>query len=131
MAKPPSVQVRRVYDPPMPDDGQRVLVDGLWPRGVSKERAMLDDWPKEIAPSTELREWYGHDPDKYDEFARRYRAELDDPEHADAVARLRERAAHGRLTLLTGSKRSDISEAAVLVGVLTSAAHRDRGRRTA
>jgi uncharacterized protein YeaO (DUF488 family) len=122
MASRHSVQVRRVYDPPLPDDGQRILVDRLWPRGVGKERAMLDDWPKQIAPSTELREWYGHDPDKYDEFARRYRAELDDPEHAGAVAGLRERAAHGRLTLLTAAKRSDISEASVLVHVLTHSA---------
>ena len=74
------VQIRRVYDPPQPDDGRRVLVDRLWPRGLSKERARLDDWCREIAPSTELRKWYDHDPDRYVEFARRYRAELDDPE---------------------------------------------------
>src|SRR3954447_12267871 len=75
MAKTAHVQVRRVYDPAEPEDGQRVLVDRLWPRGLSKERAQLDDWCKEIAPSNELRKWYGHDPDRYAEFARRYRAE--------------------------------------------------------
>jgi uncharacterized protein YeaO (DUF488 family) len=119
MAKAAQVQVRRVYDPPEPDDGQRVLVDRLWPRGVSKERAHLDDWCKDIAPSTELREWYGHDPDRYAEFARRYRTELRDPERAAGLAHLRELAGQGRLTLLTATRRSDISEAAVLADLLT------------
>ena len=118
MAEAAQVQVRRVYDPPEPKDGKRVLVDRLWPRGLSKEQARLDDWCKEIAPSNELRKWYGHDPDRYAEFARRYRAELDDPEHAAALAHLRELARQGRLTLLTATKRSDISEAAVLADLL-------------
>jgi uncharacterized protein YeaO (DUF488 family) len=118
MAKAARVQVRRVYDPPQPDDGQRVLVDRLWPRGLSKERARLDDWCKEIAPSTELRKWYDHDPDRYAEFARRYRAELGDPARAAALAHLRELAGHGQLTLLTATRRSDISEAAVLADLL-------------
>jgi uncharacterized protein YeaO (DUF488 family) len=121
MAKAGHVQVRRVYDPPEPDDGQRVLVDRLWPRGLSKERARLDDWCKEIAPSNELRKWYGHDPDRYAEFARRYRAELGDPERAAALTRLRTLAGHGRLTLLTATKRSEISEAAVLADLLGNA----------
>lgn len=109
------VQVRRVYDPVDSEDGQRVLVDRIWPRGVSKQRARLDEWCKEAAPSTELRKWYRHDPDKFDEFARRYRAELaDDPERQAAYDALRERAVKGRLTLLTASKRDDISEATVL-----------------
>jgi uncharacterized protein YeaO (DUF488 family) len=118
MAKAAQVQVRRVYDPPEPDDGQRVLVDRLWPRGLSKQRARLDDWCKQIAPSTELRKWYDHDPERYAEFARRYRTELGDPERAAAVTRLRELAGRGRLTLLTATKRSDISEAAVLADLL-------------
>jgi uncharacterized protein YeaO (DUF488 family) len=112
------VRVRRVYDTPEADDGQRVLVDRLWPRGLSKERAHLDEWCKQVAPSTELRQWYAHDPERYAEFARRYRAELDDPEHAEAFAHLRDLAAHGPLTLLTASKRSDISEATVLAELL-------------
>ena len=112
------VQVRRAYDPPEPGDGQRVLVDRLWPRGLSKERADLDEWCKEVAPSTELRKWYGHDPAKWDEFARRYRAELEDSDHSSALAHLRELAAGGRLTLLTAAKRSDISEATVLADLL-------------
>ena len=118
MAKAADVQVRRVYDPPEANDGQRVLVDRLWPRGLSKERAHLDDWCKDIAPSNELRKWYGHDLDRYAEFARRYRAELGDPERATALAHLRELASQGRLTLLTATKRSDISEAAVLAELL-------------
>jgi uncharacterized protein YeaO (DUF488 family) len=118
MAKAAHVQVRRVYDPPKSDDGRRVLVDRLWPRGLSKERARLDHWCKEIAPSTELRVWYGHDPDRYSEFAHHYRAELGDPERAAAFAHLRELAGHGQLTLLTATKRSDISEAAVLADLL-------------
>jgi uncharacterized protein YeaO (DUF488 family) len=112
------VQVRRAYDPAERDDGQRVLVDRLWPRGLSKERADLTEWCKEVAPSAELRQWYGHDPDRYDEFARLYRAELDDPDHAAAFTHLKEMAGHGRLTLLTGTKRSDISEATVLADLL-------------
>lgn len=118
MAAEPHVQVRRIYDKPEPDDGKRVLVDRLWPRGVSKERADLDDWCKQIAPSTDLREWYGHDPDRYTEFARRYRVELDDPERAAALGQLKELAAHGTLTLLTAARRSDISEATVLADLL-------------
>ena len=121
MAKVAQVQVRRVYEPPEPDDGQRVLVDRLWPRGLSKDRARLDDWCKDVAPSTELRKWYGHDPDRYAEFARRYRAELGDPERAAALARLHTLAGQGRLTLLTATKRSEISEAAVLADLLGNA----------
>ncbi|MFD2470522.1 DUF488 domain-containing protein [Amycolatopsis silviterrae] len=112
------VQVRRVYDPPESTDGTRVLVDRLWPRGLSKDRAQLDEWLKQVSPSTELRKWYAHDPDRYDEFARRYRAELDEPERAEALARLRELAEKGPLSLLTATKRSDISEAAVLAELL-------------
>lgn len=120
MAHAPGVQVRRVYDPPRADDGQRVLVDRIWPRGLSKARAHIDEWCKQIAPSTTLRTWYGHDPERYEEFARRYRAELDEPERVAVFARLHELAAHGRLTLLTATKRSDISEAAVLADLLTT-----------
>ncbi|MCC6435363.1 MAG: DUF488 family protein [Acidimicrobiales bacterium] len=112
------VQVRRIYDDPRPDDGRRVLVDRIWPRGMSKERAQLHEWCKQVAPSTDLRRWYRHDPDKFDEFGRRYRAELDEPERARAYAHLQQLAADGRLTLLTASKRSDISEAAVLARLL-------------
>lgn len=114
------VQVRRVYDQPESADGTRVLVDRLWPRGLSKDRAHLDDWFKQISPSTELRKWYAHDPDRYDEFAERYRSELEEPERAEALDRLRALAKKGSLTLLTATKRSDISEAAVLADLLRS-----------
>ena len=113
-----NVRVRRVYDDPSPSDGTRVLVDRIWPRGMTKEKASLDEWCKQVAPSTELRKWYGHDPARFEEFTRRYGAELTDPERAAALARLRELAETGTLTLLTASKAVDISEAAVLAGLL-------------
>jgi uncharacterized protein YeaO (DUF488 family) len=112
------VQIRRIYDDPIPEDGTRVLVDRIWPRGVSKERAHLDEWCKQIAPSTELRKWYGHDHARFDEFTRRYRAELTDPERAAALAHLRELAGNEMLTLLTATKNIDISEAAVLAELI-------------
>ena len=118
MAEHAEVRVRRAYDPPDADDGQRVLVDRLWPRGLSKEKAHFDEWCKEVAPSTELRRWYGHDPDLFDEFAKRYRSELSEGEQAGALAHLRDLAHNGPLTLLTSSKRSDISDAAVLAEIL-------------
>jgi uncharacterized protein YeaO (DUF488 family) len=111
--------VRRIYDAPTPEDGTRVLVDRLWPRGVSKARAQLDEWCKQIAPSSELRTWYHHDPDLFDEFTRRYADELRDPEPAAALAHLRELATQQTLTLLTATKDPDISEAAVLADLLT------------
>lgn len=119
MAERARIQVRRAYDEPRDDDGQRVLVDRVWPRGLRKEQAQLDHWSKDVAPSTELRKWYGHDPDRFDEFARRYRGELEDPDRAAAYDELRDLAAHGTLTLLTASKRDDISQATVLADLLT------------
>ncbi|UAK35929.1 DUF488 family protein [Nocardia asteroides] len=109
-----TVQIRRIYDDPTAQDGTRVLVDRLWPRGVSKTRAHLDEWCKQIAPSTELRRWYGHEAERFDEFARRYRDELTQPDRAAALTHLRELADQSKLTLLTGTKNTDISEAAVL-----------------
>ncbi len=113
-----TVQVRRIYDDPEPSDGQRVLVDRLWPRGVSKERAALTVWLKEVAPSAELRQWYGHDPARFAEFASRYRAELQQGAQAEAYGELKELVAKGATTLLTAAKRADISEATVLAGLL-------------
>jgi uncharacterized protein YeaO (DUF488 family) len=118
MSNSHDVQVRRVYDAPAPEDGTRVLVDRIWPRGLTKEKASLDEWCKQIAPSTELRKWYGHDPDRFAEFTRRYQEELTEPERAEALAHLREVAQAGTLTLLTASRAADISEAAVLAGLL-------------
>lgn len=113
-----TIRVRRIYEDAETSDGARVLVDRVWPRGVSKERADLTSWCKDVAPSTELRKWYQHDPEKWDEFGDRYRAELKDSERAKALDELRGYAAEGSLTLLTASKRDDISEAAVLKDVL-------------
>ena len=112
------VQVRRIYDDPLRTDGTRVLVDRIWPRGMTRERAGLDEWCKQVAPSTALRRWYGHDPERFEEFARRYREELTEPERAEAVAHLRQLATERTLTLLTATRDADISEAAVLAGLL-------------
>ncbi|MFF1379010.1 DUF488 domain-containing protein [Streptomyces sp. NPDC058308] len=112
------VQVKRVYDEASPDDGARVLIDRLWPRGVSKERARLDAWEKELAPSNELRRWYDHDPERYEEFAERYRHELADPDQSAALDRLRSQAQEGRLTLLTATKDLPHGHVRVLVDAL-------------
>ena len=114
MTKPQNVHTRRVYEEPTPQDGRRILVDRLWPRGISKQAANLDEWAKAVAPSTELRRWYGHDPDKFAEFKRRYAIELTDDEHAGAWNQLIEAADQGPITLLTATKELDRSEAAVL-----------------
>jgi uncharacterized protein YeaO (DUF488 family) len=113
------VRVRRVYEEPEQGDGSRVLVDRIWPRGVSKAKAALDEWCKNVAPSTELRKWYGHDPDRFEEFSRRYRQELQEPQQAEALAHLRGLAKDRQLTLLTATRRPEISEAAVLAGLLS------------
>jgi len=113
-----TVQVRRVYDDPRSDDGTRVLVDRVWPRGVRKED--LDaEWLKDVAPSPELRRWFGHDPEKFAEFRRRYRAELEAGEARAALDHLRELAT-GPLTLLTATKDVEHSHATVLAGLLAA-----------
>jgi uncharacterized protein YeaO (DUF488 family) len=124
MASEGSVRVRRAYEQPRADDGRRILVDRVWPRGLSREDAHLDEWCKDVAPSADLRTWYGHDPDRFEEFGRRYRAELEEPERAEALAHLRRLAEAGPLTLLTGARRSDISQATVLAELLTDPANR-------
>ena len=113
-----NVRVRRVYDPPEPGDGVRVLVDRLWPRGVSKDAARVDEWPKGLTPSTELRRWYHAGEGTYEEFARRYEAELAAPEAAGLLDRVRELAENGPVTLLTSAKDPERSHAAVLVRLL-------------
>ena len=111
-------RVKRVYDDPSPDDGLRVLVDRIWPRGLSKDRAHVDEWMKAVAPSTALRTWYAHDADRFDEFVRRYKSELEAPERAAAFARLEELANDSPVTLLTATKDVEISQAAVLAALL-------------
>jgi uncharacterized protein YeaO (DUF488 family) len=113
------IRVKRVYEPADRTDGRRVLVDRVWPRGVSKQQAALTDWCKDIAPSTELRKWYGHDPAKFEEFAKRYRRELADrPEAAAALADLRDD--DGTVTLLTATHDVELSQARVLADLLNS-----------
>jgi uncharacterized protein YeaO (DUF488 family) len=118
MAGKPEVRIRRAYEQPTPADGARVLVDRLWPRGLNKQKAALDEWCKAVAPSTELRKWYAHDPERFAEFGRRYRAELEGPGPAEALRHLREMAGERTVTLLTAAKRVDISEAVVLADLL-------------
>ena len=110
------VQVKRVYEPAARSDGFRVLVDRLWPRGLTKDRAAVDLWMKEIAPSTELRRWFGHDPKRWRQFQTRYRAEL--LEHGTELALLRSRARKGTVTLLFGARDVDHNEAVVLKEIL-------------
>ena len=112
------VRVRRVYEEPEAGDGARVLVDRLWPRGLTKDKAALDEWCKDVAPSADLRKWYNHDPDRFEDFGRRYQLELHDHPRAEALAHLHELARKRQLTLLTATKRPEISEAAVLADLL-------------
>lgn len=111
---------KRIYDPPERSDGTRVLVDRLWPRGVSRERAALDHWAKAVAPSDALRRWYGHAPERWVEFQARYRAELAEPEAAAELARLAEMARDGSLTLLTATHGGSGSHLAVLERLLAA-----------
>jgi uncharacterized protein YeaO (DUF488 family) len=118
------IQTKRAYEPASADDGYRVLIDRLWPRGVSKERAKLDAWAKEISPSDELRHWYEHDPAKWDEFQTRYERELQTPAAQAVLTDLVARARSGTVTLVYSSKAGDISNAAALERLLTA-----RGQR--
>jgi uncharacterized protein YeaO (DUF488 family) len=114
------ITYRRIYDETSPADGVRVLVDRVWPRGLHKEDAHIDEWMRDIAPSTELRRWYGHDPDRFTEFRKRYLAELGTEQRQRAAARLQEIARGRRLTLLTATRDVEHSQAAVLAGWLTT-----------
>jgi uncharacterized protein YeaO (DUF488 family) len=113
-----SVAIKRVYEPVSPKDGYRILVDRLWPRGLSKDRAAVDLWLKDIAPSTELRRWFGHDPGKWSEFRRKYSAEL--ATHAEDVAQIRKLAKRRRVTLVYGARDTERNDAVVLLGYLES-----------
>jgi len=110
------VRMKRAYDDALPSDGYRVLIDRLWPRGVSKQKAQLDAWEKELAPSTGLREWFGHEPARFDEFRRRYLTELDG--QRPKLAELRRRARDGALTLVYSAHDEEHNDAVVLVEVL-------------
>ena len=123
MHRQPRVRVGRVYDARTAEDGTRVLVDRLWPRGLSKEAARVDEWPKALTPSTELRRWYHAQEDMsdaYDEFRRRYEAELAAPDATESLDALRTLAAKGPVTLVTATRSPARSHASVLAELLTS-----------
>lgn len=112
------IQIRRIYEAPREDDGLRIFVDRLWARGLKKEDARIDAWEKDLAPSSELRKWYGHDPERYEEFRDRYIAELDaNPKAAEFAGKMA--ASEGTVTLLFGAKDAKHSNAAVLKEWLT------------
>jgi uncharacterized protein YeaO (DUF488 family) len=117
------VRIKRAYEPATPDDGYRVLIDRLWPRGVSRERAKLDAWEKDLAPSPELRRWFGHQPDRFDEFRRRYIEELRD--RRELLTALRRRARQGTVTLVYGASDPEHNDAVVLAEVLRRGLPRD------
>ena len=112
------VQIKRIYDDPEDRDGERYLVDRIWPRGISKKRAQLTGWLKEIAPSGDLRKWFGHDPERWSEFKRRYKLELRAKEKRSVIAALAEKAGNGTVTLLYTARDRRHNNAAVLAEVL-------------
>jgi uncharacterized protein YeaO (DUF488 family) len=110
------IKLKRVYEKPSRTDGERILVDRLWPRGLTKERAAVDLWLKEVAPSTELRKWFGHDPEKWKEFQSRYRKEL--RANKEVIGRLKEKSEEGAVTLVYGARDEEHNEAIVLKKVI-------------
>lgn len=119
MADKNRVRLARVYTEPEPDEGQRVLVDRLWPRGVKKTDPRVGHWLPAVAPSTELRHWYDHKPERYDEFAARYTQELESGEEAAALGELRALVGKGTVTLVTATRDLELSHLSVLAGLLT------------
>jgi uncharacterized protein YeaO (DUF488 family) len=118
MPKKSTILVRRVYEDRAPGDGTRVLVDRLWPRGLTKADVDFDEWCKEVAPSTELRKWYAHDPKRFEEFERRYKTELAEPVRAKTFDHLHDLLRQQPLTLLTATKHLEISAASILAALL-------------
>jgi uncharacterized protein YeaO (DUF488 family) len=114
-----AIRLKRVYEPAEEDDGVRVLVDRLWPRGLSREKAHLDEWLKELGPSTALRKWFGHDPERWDEFRARYRAELASPAQRQRLDHLRTLARQNSVTVLYGARDPEHNEAVVIAEELT------------
>lgn len=110
------IQIKRIYDDPSKDDGYRILIDRIWPRGMSKEDAQLDDWNKDLAPSTELRKWFDHDPEKFKDFSDKYKNELKN--QTKALKELRQKAKDQTVTLLYGAKDTEHNQAVVLKNVL-------------
>jgi uncharacterized protein YeaO (DUF488 family) len=111
-----NLKIKRAYDRPAAADGTRILVDRLWPRGVKKEEAAIDLWAKDLAPSTDLRKWFGHDPKRWTEFKRRYTAEL--RQHAELLDDLRALADRGRVTLIYAARDQEHNEAVIIRDML-------------
>lgn len=120
------IRIKRVYSEPSSRDGIRILVDRVWPRGVSRERARIVDWRKELAPSTSLRKWFGHDPAKWTEFCRRYRAELKRPGQLEEVKKLAQLSSLRTVTLVYGAADEEHNQAAVLRDLLKELAQQRR-----
>jgi uncharacterized protein YeaO (DUF488 family) len=114
----PTMRLKRVYESPGSRDGMRILVDRVWPRGLSKEKARIDLWLKDVAPSTALRKWFGHDPARWAEFQKRYRAELKKPAQREALRDLANKAAKKSVTLLYGAADTEHNQAVVLKAAL-------------
>ena len=108
------LKLKRAYEKPSPDDGERILVDRLWPRGLKKEAAHLDDWLKELAPSDELRHWFAHDPERWEEFQQRYIEELEESDNKSPIEELRQKARQGPVTLVFAAKDEEKNNAVVL-----------------
>ena len=113
-----TIRIKRVYEEPSHEDGKRILVDRLWPRGLTKEKAKVDLWLKDVAPSTELRKWFAHDPEKWTEFQERYAKEL--KLKSEPLAQLQHEAKHGPVTLLYGARDEEHNEAVALQRLLQS-----------
>ena len=118
------IRCKRAYEPALESDGYRILIDRLWPRGVSRADARLDEWARDLAPSTELRRWFGHDPDRFAEFRRRYRDELSTQEAK--LRDLRRRAREGTVTLVYGARDTEHNDAVVLAKILRDPVGRKR-----
>jgi uncharacterized protein YeaO (DUF488 family) len=118
------VRVKRIYDPAADDDGYRVLIDHVWPRGITRERAALDEWAKELAPSSELRQWFGHLPERFPTFRSRYLHELE--RHRERIDELRRRASTGPLTILYAARDREHNNAVVLAELVKSRCSADR-----
>lgn len=117
------IRIKRAYEPPARGDGYRVLVDRVWPRGVGKDELHLDEWAKELAPSTKLRQWFGHDPQRWEEFRKRYETELKDPESRAQMRRIVDAATKSRtITLVYGAKDEKHNQAVVLSRIMLRAA---------
>ena len=123
-----NIKIKRVYEQPDKDDGRRILVDRLWPRGLTKEKAGVDLWLKDIAPSTELRKWFGHDPDRWEEFKERYRAELAEADKMEVLRDIAERAEEENVTLLFGAKDTRHNDARALEAFIQEVKHQSQIR---